>query len=146
MRNNYVDRNLVLSRTLKEIFTDIVPFSMRSYTLCYYLFNSMLFLSFSVKSLGCFKDTGRRAIPEMDGRNPLVKGFYRKRADATVRCGLVAMRFGYRVFAVQHQGQCFTGPRAHLTYRKYGRSSKCKNGKGGPWANDVYRVNGKENI
>ena len=81
----------------------------------------------------------------MDGRNPLVTGYYRKRADAILRCGLVAKRFGYRVFAVQHQGWCATGPRAHLTYRKYGRSSKCRNGKGGPWANDVYRVYGKEN-
>ena len=143
LRNNYVDRNLVLSRTLKEIFTDIVPFSMGSYTPCYYVLNSMLFFSLSVKSLGCFKDTGRRAIPQMDGRNPLVKGFYRKRADAIVRCGLVAMRFGYRVFAVQHQGWCATGPRAHLTYRKYGPSNRCRNGKGGPWANDVYAVYGK---
>ena len=141
LRNNYVD--LVLSRTLKEIFTDIVPLCMRSYTLCYYFLNSMLFFSLSVKSLGCFKDTGRRAIPQMDGRNPLVKGFYRKRADAIVRCGLVAMRFGYRVFAVQHQGWCATGPRAHLTYQKYGPSNRCRNGKGGPWANDVYAVYGR---
>ncbi|XP_015775212.1 PREDICTED: uncharacterized protein LOC107353382, partial [Acropora digitifera] len=95
------------------------------------------------KSLGCYKDTGRRAVPQMDGRNPLVTGYYRKRADAIVRCGLVAKRFGYRVFAVQHQGWCATGPRAHLTYRKYGRSNRCRNGKGGPWANDVYRVYGK---
>ena len=95
-----------------------------------------------VKSLGCYKDTGRRAVPQMDGRNPLVTGYYRKRADAIVRCGLVAKRFGYRVFALQHQGWCATGPRAHLTYRKYGRSNRCRNGKGGPWANDVYHVIG----
>ena len=50
---------------------------------------------------------------------------------------------GYRAFAVQHQGWCATGPRAHLTYRKYGRSNRCRNGKGGPWANDVYVVAGK---
>ena len=99
-----------------------------------------------VKSLGCYKDTARRAVPQMDGRNPLVTGYYRKRADAILRCGLVAKRFGFRVFAVQHQGWCATGPRAHLTYRKYGRSNKCRNGKGGPWANDVYRVYGEENI
>jgi len=50
---------------------------------------------------------------------------------------------GYKAFAVQHQGWCATGPRAHLTYRKYGRSNRCRNGKGGPWANDVYVVFGK---
>ena len=78
----------------------------------------------------------------MDGRNPLVTGYYRKRTDAILKCALVALRFGYRVFAVQHQGWCATGPRAHLTYRKYGRSNRCRNGKGGPWANDVYHLIG----
>ena len=97
----------------------------------------------SVKSLGCYKDTGRRAVPQMDGRNPLVTGYYRRRADAIKRCALVALRFGYRVFAVQHQGWCATGPRAHLTYRKYGPTNRCRNGKGGPWANDVYAIKGK---
>ena len=59
----------------------------------------------------------------MDGRNPLVKGYYRRRADAILKCALVALRFGYLVFAVQHQGWCATGPRAQVTYRKYGRSN-----------------------
>ena len=102
-----------------------------------------MLLLFIVKSLGCFKDTGRRAIPGVDGRYPIVRGYYRKRADALKKCAAVAMRFGYRAFAVQHQGWCATGPRAHVTYGKYGRSNRCRNGKGGPWANDVYRVYGK---
>ena len=79
----------------------------------------------------------------MDGRNPLVTGYYRRRIDAILKCAFVALRFGFKVFAVQHQGWCATGPRAHLTYRKYGQSNRCKNGKGGPWANDVYVVSGK---
>ena len=94
-------------------------------------------------SLGCYRDTARRAIPQMDGRNSLVKGYYRRRADAILKCALVALRFGYRVFAVQHQGWCATGRRAHVTYRKYGRSNRCRNGKGGPWANDVYKIAGE---
>ena len=98
------------------------------------------------KPVGCFKDTGRRAIPGVDGRYPIIRGYYRKRKDAIRRCALVALRFGYRAFAVQHQGWCATGPRAHLTYRKYGRSSRCRNGKGGPWANDVYTVTGKTEV
>ena len=98
------------------------------------------------KPVGCFKDTGRRAIPGVDGRYPIIRGYYRKRKDAIRRCALVALRFGYRAFAVQHQGWCATGPRAHLTYRKYGRSSRCRNGKGGPWANDVYAVTGKTEV
>ena len=100
-------------------------------------------LVFPVKSIGCYRDTGRRAIPGRDGKDILLRDFYRRRADAITKCASVAMRFGYPVFAIQHGGWCATGPRAHVTYRKYGRSNRCRNGKGGPWANDVYRVYGE---
>ena len=72
-----------------------------------------------------------------------MRGFYRRRSDAIAKCALEAAKRRYRAFAVQHQGWCATGPRAHLTYRKYGRSNQCRNGKGGPWANDVYFVSGR---
>ena len=78
----------------------------------------------------------------MDGKDILVRNFYRRRLDAIKKCALVAARRGYQVFAVQHQGWCATGPRAHVTYRKYGPSRRCRNGKGGPWANDVYSISG----
>ena len=100
-------------------------------------------LSSSVKPLGCFKDTARRAIPGVDGRYPIVRGYYRRRKDAIRKCAFVALMLRASVFAVQHQGWCATGRRAHLTYGKYGRSNRCRNGKGGPWANDVYRVHGE---
>ena len=32
------------------------------------------------------------------------------------------------------------GPRAKITYKKYGPSKRCRGGKGGPWANDVYII------
>lgn len=32
------------------------------------------------------------------------------------------------------------GPRAKLTYKKYGTSKRCREGKGGPWANNVYVI------
>ena len=98
---------------------------------------------FSVKPAGCWRDTGRRAIPQMDGKDFLVRGYYRIRSDAIFKCFAAAARRGYRAFSVQHQGWCATGPRAHLTYRKYGRSNRCRNGKGGPWANDVYFIRGE---
>lgn len=79
----------------------------------------------------------------MDGRGILVRGYYRKRKDAIFKCALEAMRRNYRSFAVQHQGWCATGPKAHLTFGKYGRSKRCRNGKGGPWANDVYTITGR---
>ena len=102
----------------------------------------LFFFRWTARPIGCFRDTGRRAIPQMDGRDVLVRGFYRRRLFAIVKCAAVAKKRGYRAFAVQHQGWCATGPRAHVTYRKYGRSTKCRNGKGGPWANDVYFLSG----
>ena len=55
-----------------------------------------------------------------------------------------AVKRRYRVFGVQHGGQCFSGPHAHRTYGRYGRSNRCRNGKGGAWANDVYLISGLE--
>ena len=51
-----------------------------------------------------------------------------------------ARKRGYKVFAVQNGGECFLRPRTKITYNKYGRSTKCRGGKGGPWANDVYKL------
>ena len=96
----------------------------------------------SVQRIGCFKDTGRRAIPQMDGRSVLLRGNYQRRAFAIRKCALVSAALGYKMFAIQHGGWCATGPHAHRTFARYGRSNRCRNGKGGPWANDVYRVSG----
>ena len=95
-----------------------------------------------VQRIGCYRDTARRAIPQMDGRSRLVRGNYKRRRYAIDLCALVAASKGYKMFAVQDGGWCATGPRAHLTFRRYGKSNRCRNGKGGPWANDAYRVTG----
>ena len=55
-------------------------------------------------------------------------------------CARQARKRGYRVFAVQNGGECFMGPRAKITYKRYGPSKKCRGGKGAPWANDVYKI------
>ena len=108
-----------------------------------WLFHSH-FITLTVKYTGCYRDNKPRAIPGKDGKDVLIRDYYRKRVDAVSKCALVALRFGFRVFAVQHQGWCATGPRAHRTYHKYGRSKRCRNGKGGPLANDVYTIYGKD--
>lgn len=104
--------------------------------------NVVFFVTFLVQKVGCFKDTGRRAIPQLDGKSILLRGPYRRRKLAIQKCALETARRGYLYFGVQHGGWCASGPRAHRTYAKYGRSNRCRNGKGGPWANDVYRVSG----
>ena len=50
---------------------------------------------------------------------------------------------GYQVFTIQNGGFCSSGPMAHRTFQIYGPASKCRSGKGGKWASDVYIFNGK---
>ena len=94
------------------------------------------------KGIGCYRDTGRRAIATLEGRSRLLKGSYRRRRYAIKKCALAAYKRGYRMFAIQHGGWCASARRAHLTYRRYGKSNRCRNRKGGPWANDVYVLRG----
>ena len=97
---------------------------------------------FPVQRVGCFRDTSRRAIPLIEGSSPMLRGNYKRRANAIGKCSSEAIRRGYRLVGVQDGGQCFSGPRALRTFAKYGRSNRCRNGKGGTWANDIYRISG----
>ena len=83
-------------------------------------------------------------MPTLERRSRLLKGNYRRRAGAIRNCALAAARRGYKVFAIQHGGWCASARYAYRTYRKYGKSNRCRNGKGGPWANDVYVLRGEE--
>lgn len=106
------------------------------------MFKTLSALFFSVQRIGCFKDTSRRAIPQLDGKSPLLRGNYQRRRKAIEKCAYVTVKRGYKLFGVQHGGWCASGPHAQRTFAKYGRSNRCRNGKGGAWANDVYRVSG----
>ena len=103
------------------------------------VFFSFIFL---VQRIGCFRDTSRRAIPQLDGRSRLLRGNYQRRANPIEKCAAESIKRGFYFMGLQNGGWCASGPRAQYTFAKYGRSNRCKNGKGGPWANDVYRVVG----
>ena len=90
-------------------------------------------------SLGCWRDKSARAIPKLDGTDPTLRDTYRTRRAAIDKCYKVAKERGLVLFAVQNGGQCF-GSLSLNGYRYYGRSQRCRNGKGGPWANDVYKI------
>ena len=83
--------------------------------------------------IGCFKDTRNRAMPKLLGN-------WRHDSQAVQKCALAAEKAGYSVFGVQYAGECWSGPQAHLTYKKYGSSTRCVNGSGGAWAQDVYEI------
>jgi hypothetical protein len=83
------------------------------------------------KHVGCFKDTGNRAISG---------GFVVYDPSVVIRkCSERAKQKGNGFFAVQYNRECFTSHDAGRTYFKYGSSSGCRNGRGGSWAMNVYR-------
>ena len=94
-----------------------------------------------IEDLGCWKDTGTRAIPALDGKYPTLMDNYWSRSNAYQKCLDAANDLGYKVFALQHSGWCASGPGAEATYKKYGASNACKaDGEGGWWANQVYKI------
>ena len=97
-----------------------------------------------IEDIGCHKDAPDRAIPLLEAMSQLLDGSYMQRAAAIRRCAETAYRLKLDVFAVQNGGQCFGGPRTNMNYTKYGRSTQCpEDGRGGPWANQVFRINSK---
>ena len=97
------------------------------------------------ESVGCFKDSSNRAIKSVEGFHnypisSLLYYDYKTRYQAIPKCAVFAKLQGYKMFGIQDGGMCVTGESAHKTYNKYGESDDCKSdGKGGPWANQVYR-------
>ena len=62
------------------------------------------------------------------------------------KCAQAVEKAGYSVFGVQHGGQCWSGPQAHITYNKYGTSNQCAHGSGGFWTQDVYKIISKQEV
>nr|CAB3263347.1 uncharacterized protein LOC108950884 [Phallusia mammillata] len=94
-----------------------------------------------LKNLGCWKDTIHRAIPTMEKLHKVLDGKYWTRKEAIAKCVQAAYSCGYNVIALQNGGWCAASKTAGLTYKKYGKCNTCKaGGKGGPWANQVYKI------
>ena len=99
--------------------------------------------------LGCFKDTQARAIPSLEGQDPVLDGNYTTRKDVIRKCALATKRRGNEVFAVMGDGQCASGPGTVKNFVKFGYGKKkCLTMAAN---NDVYSfgyddVNGEINI
>ena len=95
-----------------------------------------MILGNSFRSLGCWKDTGDRAIT--GGHERL--GDYGQES-AILACFEKAKGLGYDVFAIQAGNACFTSATAEETYQKHGPSESCpESGTGGDWINAVYKI------
>ena len=107
------------------------------------LFSSEFLFSSKYESLGCYRDKSFRAIPSLERSDVLLEDSYSQRNDAIRKCALAARVRGYQTFALQDGGMCVGSLDANETFGKYGRSQDCRNdGKGGPWANQVYNLTG----
>ena len=95
--------------------------------------------------LGCWIDTYMRAVPPIEGSDPRIRGDYQRRRNAINKCFQVAKKRNMVLFALQHGGYC-TAARNFNGYMRYGKSDKCRNGKGGVWANDVYHITSPKGI
>lgn len=100
-----------------------------------------------LQPLGCYKDRGRdRALPiEYANFRSQINW---KQLETVQQCAQVAFNKGYKYFAVQFYGICFTGKDASQTYDKHGRSDKCVEidktlgfRVGQEYTNFVYRIN-----
>ena len=100
-------------------------------------------LSSGYETIGCYKDTGNRAIKTLEGTDPILDGSYLSRKNSIAKCAVAAMRAGHSMFAVQNGGWCAAGATAPQTFDKYGKSAACRaDGEGGGWANQVYVIKG----
>ena len=84
--------------------------------------------------VGCYGDRRNRAIPVR---------YLNYRRDSIRNCYKYAKTRGYKYFAVQYGIQCFSSSNAGNTYKRYGLSRRCKNGRGGTWAMTVYKIKGE---
>ena len=84
------------------------------------------------------------AIETLEGRDSILDGNHTTRNDSITKCCRAAKKRGFHIFAVQDGGRCASNASAVNTFDKYGNSSDCKSdGKGGPFANEVYYIIGK---
>ncbi|XP_020617984.1 pancreatic secretory granule membrane major glycoprotein GP2-like [Orbicella faveolata] len=123
------------------------------YTLLGFLLMSFFAVSFQddvkirYEPIGCFNDMMKEPRP----LPVLIKSFRGGQIDwhnlnnTIEACAKVALKKNYLYFALQFYGECWSGPQAHLTYDRDGRSKRCTLGVGKQRANMVYMFAGKEN-
>ena len=96
------------------------------------------------QGLGCWKDAIPRVMQTLEGNGNVsfvLDRHYKRRANAVQKCYKAALSLGFRIFAVQDGGQCFSSSSAESTYQNIGPSTAClTDGAGGPMANEVYKM------
>lgn len=101
--------------------------------------NSLIFIPTVYDYLGCWQNGHDHSfLPEI----PLL---YPKDHEASLlhQCAKAVLLSGVPVFGIRNNSVCVGSVHAALIYMRYGPSTKCYNGTGGPSAMDVYGLDGK---
>lgn len=90
--------------------------------------------------LGCWKDTGNDNFLSNIGSVSHSKD----QSSSLHQCAKAAFLRGIPVFGIRNNSACVGSVHASLTYMRYGPSTQCYNGTGGPRSMDVYSMDGKK--
>jgi len=70
------------------------------------------------ETIGCFQDSLNRAIPTLEGLDPILDGSYWTRHDPINKCYQDVKKRGFYIFALQDGGSCASSFRAAETFDK----------------------------
>lgn len=87
-------------------------------------------------------------IPTAEGSVPQVLApRHQQKEEPIGECAKYAKSIGAKFFAIQAGGLCMVSEQDDCQYDKLGLSIECaRDGKGGLWANQVYRIKEGDNI
>lgn len=91
--------------------------------------------------LGCWKDTingDKSFLPKIGSLSP------KDHASSLYKCAKAAVSNGIPVFGIRNNSACVGSVHASLNYMRYGPSTRCYNGTGGPRSMDVYSLDGNK--
>lgn len=86
-----------------------------------------------IKKRGCWKEKAKRNFPKLLG---VLFGRNVRR-----QCMLLALKKGFKIFAINRKKFCRSGKTSLLKYKRYGRAKYC--GPRSKWANKVYTIHPK---
>ena len=135
-----VPRSMILSCCISYILHQINNYYTLLYAVC-----TVWYLGHD--DVGCYKGNFSKPIRSLEGTDPILDGSYHSRECPIAKCAVVAIRAGYRIFAVQDGGRCVASATAPQTFNSSGESNECNaDGEGGQGANQVYIIKGNQII
>ena len=94
--------------------------------------------SYKTTKLGCWGDDAGRTL------NARIEGTvnFKNSEGSDIRdlCKAWAVTKGYEFYAIEAGNECWTSNTAPIRYLAKGGAHTCKNGRGGNWGMDFYRI------